>query len=426
MRKLGACRAAADLQPTFPKPDRLIGNPALLKKVGMVVAGVALLLLVGMVFVRSGPLAPVQVVVTTVKEGRIQPGIFGVGAVEARRSWMVGPTTAGRLLNVKVDVGDQVNAGDLLAEMDPVDIAQRLEASQATVARATSALNAAQAQLADAVARRELASINAKRNQDLAAQNFISASALEARMQERASADAGYQVAWANLEAAGQDLSRTKADRDAVGKQRANVQLVAPNSGVVVSRDAEPGSTVVAGQAVLRMVDPNSLWIKMRVDQGRSAGLNPGLGAKITLRSQPNVSHSGKVARVEMQADSVTEERIAQIEFDAGSDALRKTSLGEQAEVTLDLPQTAPALIVPNAAIQRIQGKVGVWRVHERKLDYVPIRLGASDLDGQVQVLNGLKSGDIVVVYSQKALKDDTRTKVVETLVGNAERSTSP
>ena len=178
MRKLGACRAAADLQPTFPKPDRLIGNPALLKKVGMVVAGVALLLLVGMVFVRSGPLAPVQVVVTTVKEGRIQPGIFGVGAVEARRSWMVGPTTAGRVLNVKVDVGDQVNAGDLLAEMDPVDIAQRLEASQATVARATSALNAAQAQLADAVARRELASINAKRNQDLAAQNFISASAL--------------------------------------------------------------------------------------------------------------------------------------------------------------------------------------------------------------------------------------------------------
>jgi HlyD family secretion protein len=403
-----------------------LSKAALFQKVGMVAAGVALLALVALVLIRSGPLAPVQVVVTTVQEGRIQPGIFGVGTVEARRSWMVGPTTAGRVLNVKADVGDQVNAGDLLAEMDAVDIAQRVEAAQATVARASSALGAARAQLADASARRELASINAKRNQDLAAQNFISAGALEARMQEKASADAGYQVALANLQSAGQDLARTQAEREALAKQRANVRLMAPNRGVVVSREAEPGSTVVAGQAVLRMVDPDSLWIKMRVDQGRSAGLAPGLSAKITLRSQPNATFSGKVARVEMQADSVTEERIAQIALDAGSDALRKTSLGELAEITLELPQPAPALLVPNAALQRMQGKVGVWRVHEHKLEYVSVRLGASDLDGRVQVLDGLKSGDSVVVYSQKALKNDTRIQVVETLVANAEKSNAP
>lgn len=405
---------------------RELNNLALLRKMGMIVAGIAALALVALVFMRSGPLAPVQVVVAGVKEGSIQPKIFGVGTVEARRSWMVGPTIAGRVLTVNADVGDRVKTGDLLAEMDAVDIAQRLEASQATVARASSALNAAHAQLSDANARRELASINAKRNHDLAAQSFISAAALEARLQEKASADAGYQVALANLDAAGQELSRTKAERDAMGKQGANVRLKAPNSGVVVSREAEPGSTLVAGQAVLRMVDPNSLWIKMRVDQGRSAGLAPGLRAKITLRSQPNEPLTGKVARVEMQADSVTEERIAQIEFDVGNDALRKTFLGELAEVTLELPQLAPALIVPNAAIQRIQGNVGVWRIQERKLEYVPVRLGASDLDGQVQILEGLKSGDSVVVYSQKALKDDTRINVVEALVGNAARSPSP
>jgi HlyD family secretion protein len=138
------------------------------------------------------------------------------------------------------------------------------------------------------------------------------------------------------------------------------------------------------------------------------------------------VSLSGKVARVEMQADSVTEERIAQIEFDAGSAALGKTSLGELAEVTLELPQPAPALTVPNAAIQRMQGKVGVWRIQEHTLEYVSVRLGESDLDGQVQVMEGLKSGDSVVVYSQKALKDDTRIKIVEALVGNTGRPTSP
>ena len=399
---------------------------ALFKRIGLSVAGLCLLLLVGFVFMRSGPLAPVQVVVSTVKEGRIQPRIFGVGTVEARRSWMLGPTNAGRVLNVKVDVGDHVVAGELLAEMDPVDIAQRIEASQATVARASSALNAAQAQLADANALRELASINARRNQDLAAQNFISAGALETRIQEKASAEAAYQIALANLEGAGRDLQRTKSEREALDRQRTNVRLFAPNKGVVVSREAEAGSTVVAGQAVLRMVDPNSLWVKMRVDQGRSAGLASGLPAKIILRSQPNVALSGKVARVELQADSVTEERIAQIEFAAGSEAQGKTSLGELAEVTLELPPSVPALIVPNAAIQRIQGKVGVWRVRDNRLEYALVRLGASDLDGQVQVMDGLKSGDNIVVYSQKALKDNTRIKVVESLIANGERASSP
>jgi HlyD family secretion protein len=401
-------------------------SSVLLKRTAIFASGIALLVLVAFVFMRSGPLAPVQVVVTTVQQGHIQPEIFGIGTVEARRSWMVGPTTAGRVLAVKADVGDHVKAGELLAEMDPVDITERIEASQASVARAGNALNAAQAQLADASARRELAAINAKRNQELAAQNFISAGALESRLQEKASAESVVQAAQANLGAAGQDLSRTKAERDALVKQRNNVRLFAPSHGVVVTRDAEAGSTVLAGQAVLRMVDPTSLWVKMRVDQGRSGGLAPGLSAKITLRSQPQASFGGKVARVEMLADSVTEERIAQVEFATGSGALNTASVGELAELTLELPQTALALLLPNAAIQRIKGQVGVWRMGGSTLEFVPVRLGASDLNGQVQILEGLKAGDSVVVYSQKALTAQTRIKVVDALAPSAEKASSP
>lgn len=405
-------------------PKRI--TPQRLKQAGLAAAGLGLVLLMAVVFMRAGPLAPVQVVVAKVGEGSIQPALFGIGTVEARRSWMVGPTAAGRVLSVTADVGDRVKKGDLLAEMDPVDIAQRLEASQATVARAGSALRAAQAQLADAQARRELAGINAKRNRELAAQNFISAGALEARLQEQASAEAGYQVATANLASAGQDLARTQAEREALGRQRANVRLVAPNDGVVLSRDAEAGSTVVAGQAVLRMVDPDSLWVKMRVDQGRSAGLAPGLPAKITLRSQPQVAFNGHVARVEMQADSVTEERMAQIVFAPDSGALAKASLGEMAEVTLQLPPTSASVLVPNAGIQRVQGKAGVWRMAQGKPEFVAVRLGASDLEGSVQVLEGLEPGDTVVVYSQKALSKDTRVQIVDALAAGAQKATKP
>jgi HlyD family secretion protein len=312
--------------------------------------------------------------------------------------------------------------------MDGVDLDQRLQALDATVARAGSSQAAARAQVADANARRELANINAKRNQDLAAQSFISAGALEARLQEKASADAALQAAQANLGAAGQDLGRIQAERAALAQQRGNVRLLAPADGVVISRDAEAGSTVVAGQPVLRLVDPASLWIKLRIDQGRSAGLAVGLQASIVLRSQAQAAPlPGKVARVELVADSVTEERVAQVSFDAPAAGQSiHAALGELAEVTLQLPVNATSLLIPNASVQRAQGQTGVWRMQEGKPVFTAVTLGASSLDGQVQVLKGLQAGDQVVVYSQKALSADSRVKVVDSLIKNTPQGRAP
>ena len=74
-----------------------------------------------------------------------------------------------------------------------------------------------------------------------------------------------------------------------------------------MSREAEPGSTVVAGQAVLRVIDPASLWIRARFDQARSGALAADLATTVVLRSKEQQSLTGRVARVEMQGDSVTE-----------------------------------------------------------------------------------------------------------------------
>jgi HlyD family secretion protein len=385
------------------------------------VGGIAYLLL------NAGPLAPTHITVTTVREAQLSPSLFGIGTVEARRSWMVGPTAAGRVLNVRVDVGDSVKAGQVLAEMDPVDLDQRLTALDAALARASSTQAAAAAQVTDAAARRDLAATNVKRNQDLAVQNFISPGALESRVQEKASADAALQAAQANLAGTGQDLVRQKAERAALAQQRGNVRLLAPADGIVTSRDAEAGSTVVAGQPVLRLIDPASLWIKLRVDQGRSEGLANGLKAAIALRSQPHNVLPGHVARVELVADVVTEERIAQIAFDAPPSGKGiGASVGEMAEVTLQLPDTASALVVPNASVQRQQGQAGVWLLDAGKPTFAPVHLGVSSLDGQVQVLEGLKAGDTIVVYSQKALTSGARVKVVDVLVKASNQSGTP
>ena len=382
----------------------------------LLLGGLALALLGALAFValRTGPLAPVKVQVTTVQKGRVTPEIFGIGQVEARRSWLVGPTVAGRVLGVQVDVGQAVQPGQALAEMDPVDLDQRLAALDASLARAQSTQQAAGAQVADAQARRALAAANLKRNEDLAQQAFISAGALEARAQEVASANAGLQAAQANLGGTAQDLSRLRAERAALAQQRGNLKLVAPAAAVVTARDAEAGTTVVAGQAVLRLVDPASLWVKLRVDQGRSAGLAPGLVARIALRSRPGEVFAGRVVRVEALADAVTEERLAMVAFDALPTGV---SVGEMAEVTLALPATAEHLLLPNAAVQQHEGKTGVLRLKDGTLAFAPVTLGVQGLDGTVQVLKGLNEGDTVVLYSQGALKPDARISVVEQLV---------
>lgn len=379
--------------------------------------GLGILLVAAMTYVvmRSGPLAPTRVTTVQAAEGQITPQLFGIGTVEARRSYLIGPTAAGRVRSVAVDVGDTVKAGQPLAEMDPVDLDERTAALDASVARAGSAMAAAEAQRRDALARRELAAVNARRYVELGRQNFISTGAVEARLQEQASADALVTAADANLAAARQDQQRVAAERAGLRQQRANVRLLAPADGVVTSRDAEPGSTVVAGQAVLRVIEPSSLWVKVRLDQARSGGLAVGLAAQIVLRSNPGRALQGKVARVEALSDSVTEERVAQIRFDQVPAGL---SVGELAEVTLSLPATAKAVLLPNAAIKRRQAQAGVWVIDEGTLRVVPVRVGQASLDGQVQVLDGVKPGTTVVVHSEKDIGERSRITVVDALAG--------
>ena len=384
----------------------------------LTLALMAALLLVAIVFVirRAGPLAPVRVTVVHATEGSMTPALFGVGTVEARRSFLIGPTSAGRVLRVLVDVGDTVKTGQLLAEMDPVDLDNRLVALDASMARGASLIAAAQAQVTDAAARRELAAINTRRYVDLGQQNFVSAGAVEAKVQEQTSAEAGAQAAKASLSAASQDLTRLKAERAALAQQRQSVRLLATQDGVVLSRDAEPGSTVVAGQAVFKLVDPATLWVKTRFDQGRSNGLAPGLLADIVLRSSSTVIH-GKVARVELQGDSVTEERVAQIAF---ATLPAGVSVGELAEVTLKLPETQRGLLLPNAAIKRRGGQTGAWVLVDGRPQFAPLRLGQASLDGQVQVLDGIKMESRVIVFSEKEITANTRTQVVSSLTERA------
>jgi hypothetical protein len=234
---------------------------------------------------------------------------------------------------------------------------------------------------------------------ELGAQNFISAGAVEAKL-------AGAGVGRRRLSprprqpggrAAGQQ--RLAAERAGLRQQRANVRLLAPADGVVISRDAEPGSTVVAGQAVLRLIEPGTLWVKVRLDQAPlgwawrwvcrrdRAAFEPGRACPARWpASRPPATASPKSAWPWWRFDTAAPGPVG-----------GRTGRGD-----------AGAAATPGrAAAQRRPAtpgdQVGVWRSTRQACASRRCALGQTSLDGQVQVLEGLQAGDAVVVYSEKA-----------------------
>ena len=212
------------------------------RTVALVMVLVPLLALFIYVALRSGPLAPVPVTVTAVKDRVISPALFGVGTIEARYTYKIGPTFAGRIKRLDAQVGDTVKAGQVLGEMDPVDLDERIQGQEA-------ALKRAKALLSEAMARQAYAQTQSRRYEQLLEVRAISEEPVATKKHE-------LQVAEAGLNAAREELARVQADREALIAQRRNLKLVAPVDGLITARNADPGTTIVAGQAVVELIDP--------------------------------------------------------------------------------------------------------------------------------------------------------------------------
>lgn len=363
---------------------------------------IPLLTLFVYVALRSGPLAPVPVTVAAVEERSIAPGLFGIGTVEARYRYQIGPTAPGRLKSLAVEVGEAVEAGQLLGEMDPVDLDERVRAQKA-------ALKSAESRTREAEARHDYALSQTRRYEPLLAERAVSEEIVAGKRSE-------LRIAEAALNGTREELVRLRAELEALEAQRGHLRLEAPVAGLVAAREIDPGTSVVAGQAVLELIDPQSLWIDVRFDQINARGLAVGLAADIVLRSRGDEMRlPGKVLRLEPLADAVTEELLAKVVFAELPDPL--PPLGELAEVTVDLPPLPATPAIPNAAIQRRDDELGVWRVVDERPEFAPVELGEADLDGWVQVRRGLAVGDRIVVYSRAPLSPRSRVKEVEDLL---------
>lgn len=260
-------------------------------------------------------------------------GIYGLGTVESKVLSRLGFELNGTLATLNVDQGDRVTRGQNLAGLDVRDQLARVALAEAELGRARAVLTQAKARLDRARALSEQRVGVNKRRQTLVERGTVSRESAEDAQANAAMANADVTVAASDVDAArsGIDaaLARLALERAILEKST----LTAPFHGIVVERARELGSAMAPGVPVLTIMDPETIWVTAYVDQALAGRLTVGLKAEISLRSRPGEAFAGRVARIDVENDRVSEERRVQVVFDRIPDPVH---LGEQAEVLID------------------------------------------------------------------------------------------
>lgn len=355
-------------------------------------AALAVALIAGLVYLRFGRAAAVPTV--EAQPARVSQRVVGPGTVQARVPVTLASRITATVRQVDVDVGDTVRRGQQLALLDDRDLTARrgvVDGQQTALARN---LDAARATMARAQAEHELARSKQQRDAELLRTGFLSQAALDA-------SDAALRAAAANLDNARATLAAREADARALAHEAryaetvlSYTRIVAPMDGVVITRQTEPGSTVVPGSALLRLVDPATLWIAMRVDESVLDRVQVGQPATIRLRTGETLA--GKVARIARQSDAATRELEVNVAFDTPP---QRFAIEQEAEVTIDTGEVQGIAVPVEALTRGPDGRPGVWVVDGGRTAFRTLQTGASD-GRRVVVAKGLAAGETIVAQA--------------------------
>ena len=328
------------------------------------------------------PLRAVKVMV--VAADGIHSGLEYAAEVRPRTESRLGFRVNGKLLRRMVDVGQHVSVGQPLAQLDAQDYKLSVDA--------------AKAQLAAAVANRDLAASDFKRFKDLRDQNFISAAELERR-----------DVA---LKAAQSQVDQAQAQLSAQGNQSAYTTLVADAAGVVTSADAEPGQVLAAGTPVVRIAQDGARDVVFSVPEDKVSQVKLGSGVEVHMWSG-NAVYQGKVREVSASADPVTRTFAIKVGL-VSADVL---PLGTTVSVVpRALDRSGPAVIkLPTSALQHDGKSVAVWVLDRTSMTVrlQPIVIATAD-GNEVVIQTGLQPGMEVVVAGVHVLSPGQKVTVYQ------------
>ncbi len=302
--------------------------------------------------------------------------------VRARVESRLGFRVAGKITRRQAELGQHVQAGQVLAQLDPQDY--RLAAE------------AARAQHAAALTNRDLAEADLKRYRGLREQNFISAAELERR-------ESTYRAAQAQLEQAQAQLASQ-------GNQANYTTLAADVPGIITAIEAEPGQVVSAGTPVVRIAQDGARDVVFAVPEDRAALIKP--GSPVTVRGWAGGAEmEGKVREVAASADAVTRTYSVKVAIDAATAPALGATVYARPQA---LSRTGtPVLKLPTSALRQEGQGSAVWVLDKSSMTVRSQPVQVATADGNEAVIGaGLAPGMTVVVAGVHVLSPGQKVSI--------------
>ena len=305
---------------------------------------------------------------------------------------------SGYITERNVDIGSHVKVGDLLAAITAPELDHQIAQAEASLAQA-------KASRRQTKANRELARVTWGRDSVLVKQGWATQQQGDT---DRLTYAAQQQAKQANDAA----IQSQEAQLLVLRQQKAYQRVVAPFDGVVTRRNIDVGSLVQAdatsGTFMFTMTQSDVMRIRLYVPQDAAIGVKPGVDAVVRVPEIPDHAFPGKVARIADALDPATRTLMTEIDVPNPDGEL---SPGLYCSVELKVPRRTPSLIVPAGAIVFDRDGLHVLVVengvaHSRKITEI------RDLGTEVEVSDGVKQGDQVVLTPPVDLDDGSKVEI--------------
>jgi cobalt-zinc-cadmium efflux system membrane fusion protein len=312
------------------------------------------------------------------------------------RSWIVGSVVDGRVVSVLVKAGERVSAGQVLAQVHSHEVHD----SRADYRNAVREVTRAQTVLAQAQRVRD----RARRLFELKA---MSREQLEHAELEYSNAVAAVERAKVEVEKQRVHLVEfleVPAEETAhrPGEDQDFVPVKAPASGLIVQRLATAGSAVSAGEQLFRIADTSALWVIANVNEADLSHLRPGQPVRIAVRAYSDRKFSGRVLRLGEQLDPETRTLRVHVVVPNQHGLLKPEMF---AATEFDRADSRPAVVIPDSAVQDLSGHQVVFvRVAANRFAVRPIQTVSAG-PGHLEVVDGLRPADAIVVKGAFVLK---------------------
>ena len=313
---------------------------------------------------------------TSASEQNTYPGEIK-GRYESNLAFQV----AGKINSRLVNIGDHVQAGQILMTLDPKDVNQSVESSSA--------------QLASAIANQKLAADNAARYNKLYASGAVSEAVRDQYNTQ--------------LEAANATLRQAQAQANASDNQLSYTQLVSDADGVVAAINGEIGQVAAAGSPMVTVVRSGEREVQINVPE--NVPLTVGQQASVSFWALPGVTVSGVIREISPIADSITRTYKVRVSV---PDLPAQAKLGMTAKVAFKNSAAAnDEIIIPATALYQVNGKTQVWLVrnNEAVLQDVEV-LGYSG--SSVRIAKGLTKGDTLITAGLAKLVEKQKVRPAE------------